>query len=170
MDLYMIILRLIHIFFGVFWAGTTFFFVSFLQPTVKAAGPEGGKVMQRLAQSRFATVMPLAAGLTVVAGALMYWRVSGGLQVGWITSGTGLSLTIGAVGGILAFVIGLVVSRPAIVRVAELAKEMQAAGGPPTPAQMAEIQSLQKTLSSGAIWTAVLVAIALLGMAVARYV
>ncbi len=38
----MIALRLLHILLGVFWAGTLFFIVTFLEPSVRAAGPEGG--------------------------------------------------------------------------------------------------------------------------------
>jgi len=169
MSLLFIILRLIHIFSGVFWAGTAFFFVSVLEPTIEASGPEGGKVMQRLAQSRFPIVLPIAALLTVLSGLVMYWLDSGGLQAGWITSGTGLGFTIGAVAGLAAFVIGVFISRPAVARLGLLAQQVQASGGPPTPAQGAEIQALQKRTSQSALWTAILLALALIGMSIARY-
>ncbi len=48
-------------------------------------------------------------------------------------------------------------------------QQAQAAGGPPSPEQMAEIQALQKTLDQATRRTALLLTIALIGMATARY-
>jgi uncharacterized membrane protein len=45
-----IILRIIHIFSGVFWVGVSFFNIGFLQPTIRATGAEGQAVMRRLSQ------------------------------------------------------------------------------------------------------------------------
>jgi hypothetical protein len=168
MDILMIVLRLFHIISGVFWAGTAFFFVSFLQPVVRASGPEGGKVMQQLALSRFTTTIVAAGTLTVLSGLLMYWRDSG-FQLAWILSPTGIAFTIGGLAGLSGLGVAFSVSRPAIMRVAALAKEMMAAGGPPTPAQMGEIQALQARITQGGRWLAALLGIAVTAMAVARY-
>ena len=169
MDWLIIALRLIHILAGVFWAGTSFFFVSFLQPAAQRAGPEGNKFMQVLGASRLSPVLSVLALLNVLSGLIMYWRNSGGLQAAWITSGMGLGFTVGALAGLVALGFGLIVARPANVRMGALGKEIQAAGGPPTPAQMAEIQRLSATLSTGSFWTVVCLLIALIGMSVARY-
>ncbi len=169
MDILTIVLRLIHIFAGVFWAGAVFFFWRFLAPAVGAAGPEGGKVMQKLFQTRYTIALSVAALLTVLAGLLMYWRDSGGFQIAWMTTPTGLALTIGGLAGLAAFVIGVFVSRPAIERLAMISQQAQAASGPPSPEQMAEIQALQKTIGQATRRTALLLAIALIGMATARY-
>ena len=45
MAILIIVLRIIHIFSGVFWVGFAFFNIGFLQPTVKATGAEGQKTM-----------------------------------------------------------------------------------------------------------------------------
>ena len=42
MSIYLIVLRLLHIVAGTFWAGTTFFMVSFMYPAISLAGPGGG--------------------------------------------------------------------------------------------------------------------------------
>jgi hypothetical protein len=63
MNTFMITLRLVHIALGVFWAGTIFFFVMFLEPSVRAAGPDGARVMQGLQKRQFLNVMPVIAGL-----------------------------------------------------------------------------------------------------------
>ncbi|MGB3716048.1 MAG: hypothetical protein WA996_16605 [Candidatus Promineifilaceae bacterium] len=41
METWMVILRLIHIVSGIFWAGATFFLVGFVSPAVQATGLEG---------------------------------------------------------------------------------------------------------------------------------
>jgi uncharacterized membrane protein len=168
MDILMIILRSIHILAGIFWVGTAFFFVLFLEPTLKAAGPAGGTVMGRLILTRFPMVMALSSILTVVIGFVMYLIDSGGFQLGWIFTPAGITMTIGSVAGILAFLEGLSVQNPASIRMAALQKEIQAAGGQPKPSQMEEMNVLQERISSASRWGAVLMVIAVLGMAMAR--
>ena len=170
MDVYMIVLRIVHIFSGAYWAGGVFFLVGVLSPTVQAAGPEGGKFMQRLAAGgRMALGFTLAALLSTLSGLLMFWRVSGGFSAGFFSSGTGLALTIGGLAGISAFLHGLGVTGRASARMGTLAREIMAAGGPPSPAQMQEAQALGAKLSSAAVVTAVLLSVALIGMSVAQY-
>jgi hypothetical protein len=170
MEIYLIILRLFHVFSGIFWVGTTFFFVLFFEATIKAAGPAGGTVMGRLTLTRFPMVMTSSGILTVAAGFLLYLNDSGGLQVNWISSFSGVTLTIGSIAGILAFLVGLTVQLPASTRMAALQKEIKAAGGPPTPSQLEEMHVLQERISSGSRWGAVLMVISVLGMVVAREV
>ena len=167
----MVILRLLHIFAGIFWVGTTFFLEGFLQPTVRAAGAEGGQFMQRLVRhTRITQAMPLVALVTTLSGVLMFWRVSGGLRGEWLTSGVGLALTVGSVTGIGAFVIGLFFQGPASKRMAQLGTQIAAAGGPPTAEQAAELEAMQAKLTVGARWSTVLMIISVAGMAAARYV
>ena len=167
MDVLMVILRLVHIFAGVFWAGTSFLFVSLLQPTFAATGAEGQKVMQHLTQrTRWLQALSLAAVLSVVSGVWMYIRVFGGIN---FSGGYGLGLSIGGLAGILAAITGLGIPGPATARLKALGAAIAASGGPPTPAQMSQIQALQKRLLDGARLTASLLAIALLGMATAQY-
>ncbi len=169
MDIVMIVLRLIHIGTAVFWGGTAFFLVSFLTPVVQAAGPEGGKVMQRLALSSFPKVLPGIGSLTVLSGLLMYWHDSAGLQLQWITTPTGLGFTFGALMGLTSLLIGVFVTVPAINRLAAIAREAIASGKPPSPEQMKEIPGLQVKMTSAAVWNAIFLALAIAGMATARY-
>ncbi len=171
MDWLMVVLRLIHIFAGIFWVGTTFFLEGFLQPTVRAAGAEGGQFMQRLMrQTRITQAMPLVALLTTLSGVLMFWRVSGELYGPWLASGRGVVLTAGSLAGLAAFIVGLFFQSPASRRITQLAAQIAAAGGPPTPEQGAELQAMQKKLSQGSLYTTVLMVISVVGMAAARYV
>jgi uncharacterized membrane protein len=172
MTLYIIILlRVIHILAGVFWAGAAIMLAAFLEPTARSLGPDGGKFMQRLTgQMRLTTFILLAASLNILAGLGLYWIISGGFRVRWITSGPGLSLTIGALAAIVTFILGLAVTRPTLLSIGALGQEIQSAGGPPKPEQMAKMQVLQTRLATAGRVGAVLLVIAVIGMAVARYI
>ena len=64
-----LLLRLIHILAGVFWAGSVFFLAGFLIPTVRETGPEGGRVMSHLVgRRRLPVFIGIAILLTVVSG------------------------------------------------------------------------------------------------------
>lgn len=169
MTWYLIVLRLIHIFSGVFWAGTVFFYTLFLLPRVQAAGPLGGQFMLRLAQPPLPDVLTLAGGLAALSGVLLYWRDSGGFQWAWIQTGTGIAFTLGGIAAILAFLEALFVSRPAANRAAAIGRAVIAAGTPPASEQAAEIQKLSAKLGKALYRAAYLMIIALIGMAVARY-
>ena len=54
MDITMVVMRTVHILLGVFWAGTFFFVVLFLEPSVRAAGLDGAKVMKGIQERRLA--------------------------------------------------------------------------------------------------------------------
>lgn len=166
----MIALRLLHILSGVFWAGTLFFIVTFLEPSVRAAGPEGGRVMQRLQQRHYLDIMPVIAGLTILSGLALYWRVSVGFSVEWVTSPLGLSFTVGGLAAIVAFVVGVFVMRAAALRAGALGQSLeQLTQGPAREAQLAQVQALRRRAATSARWVAALLAIGVIGMAVARY-
>jgi len=169
MNIVTVLLRLIHIVAGMFWVGGSVMMVGFVQPTVAAMGPEGAKFMQRFAgPSRFPLFMNLAAPLTTLAGLALYWMDSG-FRVEWIVTGPGLGFTVGGVAGIAAFILGAVVMGPTSAQMAALGKEIQVAGGPPTPAQASRMRTLQGKFHQGGLWGAILLIVALGAMSVARY-
>ena len=49
MNIFVIILRIIHIFAGIFWIGVLWYNVIFFLPRVKRLGPDRGRIMQTLA-------------------------------------------------------------------------------------------------------------------------
>ncbi len=167
MEIYMIILRAIHILFGVFWVGTAVHSVLFFQPTLKAAGPAGDTVMKlylaRGGQLAIA-VSGILAGLT---GLLMYLKDSGGFQINWLSSSPGLAITIGGLAAFLAAILGLAVQVPVVARITAIQKGIQASGNPATPSETAELQALDDRLSTASRVGAVLLVIAVIGMAIA---
>ncbi len=169
MDITMVVLRLVHIFGGVLWVGAGMLMVFVTEPFAKSLGAEGERFLGRLlSQSKYAPFMGLAALLTTLSGVLLYWRDSGGLQAAWIGTGAGAALTIGGVAGIGAWLVGMMMNGRSGMRLAAIAKEM--GGNPPTPAQGQEIRALQARIEQGNVWTTALMIVAVIGMAVARYV
>jgi hypothetical protein len=80
------VLRLIHILVGVYWAGTIFFFVTFLEPSLRSLGPDGGKVMVRFFERGYLKLLPSVALVTILSGLWMLWIVSGEFDPAWMGS------------------------------------------------------------------------------------
>lgn len=170
MDTYMVVLRVVHILAGVFWVGAALMTFFFLQPTAREIGPAAGPFMAHLAgKKRLVDWVLRAAGLTVLAGVLMYWRVSGGLDADWIGSAPGIALTIGALSGIVAFALGLTIVKPTLMATLELGREVAAGGGTPSPEQAARLEALQRRGKDVGQIIVPLLIVAVAAMASARY-
>jgi len=167
----LILLRLTHIVFGVFWAGTAIFNAIFLIPAVRALGPAGGQVMQEIAGKRKLPVYFFVAGLlTVFSGFGLYWHDSAGFTNEFMRSAGGKTFGIGAVLALIAMVLGIFVVTPAAIRASKLGSAIAAGGRPPTPEQAAEMQALQAKLGTMGLVAAILLTLTTIAMAVARYV
>jgi uncharacterized membrane protein len=164
------LLRLLHIGGGVFWAGGTFLFAGVIEPTASAAGPEGGRFIQRLMGGRFVRAMATAGGLAVVAGIWLFSIDSGGFQPAFMRSGVGVMLSIGGLCGLLAAVVGFGVQGRNAGRMKALMVAVQGQAGGPTPGQLAELEAFRKKLRNGGRLAALLLAITIVCMATARYV
>jgi uncharacterized membrane protein len=170
MDIWITLLRLIHIGGGIFWVGASFFTEGFLLPTVNASGPEGGRFMQRLmTQSRFPVAISVTPMLTMLSGIILYVR-DFSLHDGfaWLGTYEGLAFTIGGLAGLLTLIPVFAMLRPAGEKMMELGQKMAAAGGPPSPALLAELASWQEKRVMGGRLSALLMIIAVIGMATAR--
>jgi uncharacterized membrane protein len=162
MDVELVVLRLLHVAVGAFWVGSVLFVAVFLGPSVRAAGPAGGEVMRRLMERRFPLVIVTAAAVTVLSGFRLFQRMSSGFDSVWISTPMGLCYTAGGIAALIAFGIGLTVTLPAARRLAVVMQTMQG----PTP----ELAALSKRMATGARWAATLLSVAVILMAVARYV
>jgi hypothetical protein len=170
MNALVLVLRLLHVVLGVFWAGTLIFFAVFLVPAVRDAGPEGAKVMAALQRRRFMDVMPTVAILTILTGIWLYWRISGGFSPAWMSSPAGLALGGGGALSLVAFGIGIGVMRPAALQAGALSRTLaDTPEGPERDSQLAVVQQLRQRTAVAGRYVAVLLALATALMAVARY-
>lgn len=155
MDEYMIILRLIHIVAGVYWVGAGMLFSFFLLPTVRAGNSKF--LLDMITKTRYSISFPLSAVSTVVAGILMYWRVSDGFNADWMELDSSIVLSIGAVAGILALGHGGAVLGPLTGKYVEAASNA------------AETQALEEKMQQHSNISLALLVISVIGMATARY-
>jgi uncharacterized membrane protein len=144
-------LVLLHVTFGVIWAGGAIVVGLFVVPSVVDAGPQGGAVMAGLVRRRMPTVLTTAAVLTVLTGARILWiRAS----VEWLQTSEGIVIAIGAASALEAFIIGVFVQRPTAGRLGALGAAIAASGLPPTPDQREQLKALQAKLRTSAWLTA----------------
>ena len=144
-------LVLLHVTFGVIWAGGAIVLGLFVVPAVIDAGPQGGAVMAGTVRRRMPTVLTTAAALTVLTGARILWiRAS----VDWLQTPEGMVIAIGAAFGLEAFILGVFVQRPTVERLGALGAAIAASGVPPTPDQREQMKALQTKLRTTAKLTA----------------
>src|SRR5262245_14118648 len=166
----MLVLRFLHIIWGVFWAGGSRFGARFLMPSLKAAGPAAGPVLAELGKRRLPASMMGAALVNIASGIWLMTIVSGGAPGVWMRSGMGRTIGIGAGLAILAVVLGVTIGVPANVKMGRIAAAAQKRGGPPTPEEAAVLGRLQARSSLFALVASALLFLAASAMAVARYV
>jgi hypothetical protein len=160
----------VHVAAGVGWVGGAAINSLFVEPSARATAPESASFMQYfMGRRRFSTFMAVSSGLTVLAGGLLFWHSSGGLQWAWMRSGPGLMFSLGSVAGIIVYFWGLFMIAPRAGRLSALGQAVAAAGGPPSPAQLAELHKLDREMSIAGRVDFVLLLAALFAMATARY-
>jgi uncharacterized membrane protein len=166
---WMLFLRLLHIGAGVFWAGSALMMTFFLSPTMVATQEVGQRFAGHLIQrTRFSLAISVAGSLTVLAGVIMYWLDSNGLNLRWITSGPGLAFTIGGLAGMGALVTGINQGRIA-GSLTSLGGQIGAQGKPPSANQAEQLQKLQAKIHSNGNLNAIFIITAVILMALARY-
>jgi uncharacterized membrane protein len=167
----MILLRLVHILTGIFWAGGAFLMAGFVAPALRASGPAAGPVMQQLAGVRKLPLWLLwMSHVTLLSGVLLYARDSGGFRSAWMSTGTGVLFGLGGGLALAASVLGMTVNSPTAKRIGALAATLQKGGGPPSPEQAAEMKRLQERLGTASVAGSALLLASAAAMAVARFV
>ncbi len=166
MNVLVIVLRVVHILAGVFWVGGALISTFFLAPAVAATGDAGRAFMNQLVnKAHMSTRITVAAVLTVLAGAILYWKDSAGLTSSWTSSGAGWGFGIGAVFALVGIGLGPFIG----INAAKLGRIAAAAQGKPSAAQLSEMQATQKKMTLFSQGSTAVLIIALVCMATARY-
>ena len=160
------LLRIIHILAGIFWVGGTLMMAFFIAPTVGATAEAGQKFVGHLMGNlKFSNRMSAAAGLTILAGFILYWIDSDGFSSAWMTSGAGRGFGIGAGFALVGLVVGIQVGR-ITKSMAQLGAQIQ---GKPSAEQMQQMGALRKQQATYSNANVVLLILAVIFMAIARY-
>ncbi len=161
-----IVLRFLHVVSGAFWFGSAMMIGFFISPTVAATADAGQRFMGYLVrQRRLVTVISAMAGITVVAGAGLYWIDSNGFTSAWQSSGAGVVFGIGGVLGFIGFIFGMQIGTNTN-KLVKIGSEIQ---GKPTDEQMGQIQAAQKRLRIVGPISAYSLILSVICMSVARY-
>lgn len=169
MDSLFLAMRVIHIVLGAFWAGTLVFTAFFLLPAIREAGPDGAKVTAGLMKRRFLTIVPVVAIVTILSGFWLYWKASVGFQPEYMRSRPGMAIGIGAASAILAFLLGVSIVRPSMLKAAAMSQAAASAPAPERDARMAEAQALRIRAGKVGVAVALLLLLTTAAMAVAQY-
>lgn len=170
MDVMMIVVRLIHILGGIFWVGAMIFVMRFLMPAMVEAGPDGGKVMAGIMRRGYTQAMLAVSILVILSGIYLYWRVSAGFNHTYLESRPGHTYAFGGIFAIIAFTIGISITRPSMTKAMELTQSAMGASGAEREAMLAQAQALRARGAKAGIvvmWLLILTAIT---MAIGRYV
>ncbi len=164
------VLRSFHVVAGGFWLGAVLYNAAFLLPATRAAGPAGGQVMKEIVQvRRLPRFMNGAVLITLLTGLALFWWASSGFTGAWFTTGVGIGWSLGGGFAIATALLGQLVNAPTARKFGALAASAQAAGGPPAPETLVEMQRLQMRLYRATVLGAVLLVFATSFMAAARY-
>jgi uncharacterized membrane protein len=168
-NLYVIlILRIAHVAGGIMWVGSAILYLFVLIPAVRTSESVGQRFMRNFGP-RFGKMMGIVTTVTVLSGALLYARFfTGGISFIWKT-GAGLAFTVGAVAALASYVMGARVFGQTQDKIGALGTAMASAGGPPKPEQLVEMSRLQSFLMKAYQIDFILLVVAMVAMAVARY-
>jgi hypothetical protein len=169
-DWLLIALRVLHIGSAMSWFGGAIIGSFFLGPTADALGRTGQPFMEYLMKRRrMGIFFPIVSLLTILSGAALYWRDSGGLQSAWIASPIGLAFTIGGLAAIASFVLGFILIGPSIGAQVAVQAELASGDGIPTQAQQDRLAWADARMRLARRIDLPLLLLAALTMAVARY-
>jgi uncharacterized membrane protein len=155
-------LRFTHVVFGALWVGMMAFQVFLLMPALGEAGPDAARLMPALARRNIPTLMLVFAILALGSGFWLFQRMAGGSPAALMATPMGKGFAFGGVVALIAFLLGVTVMRPAMMRSMKLAASHD-------PAFAQEIQRLRARGTAVGRWVAILLLVTLAAMAVARY-
>lgn len=167
-DPLMVVLRLLHIGFGVMWVGAAWMLHFFVTPTLRALGPETEREFTAyiLRRRRLATTILIATVITVGAGLTMLVIDINRYGVEqWFGSAFGIGITIGASAAMVSFLLGPLIIIPLANRMEKLATDTSEGAG----ANADEFVRVRDRLGRVLAFDSGLLIVAVLFMAISRY-
>ena len=170
MDPLLILLRIVHIGSAMIWFGGAVIGTFYLSPVGKALGPSAQPFLDAMTRRGMGILFPLVATLTVLSGLGLYWRDSGGLQLAWITTPSGLAFTAGGLAAVVSLVGGFILIGPSMAEQSAVNNELAlVGGGAPDAGQQARLDRADRRMQLATRIDFPLIVFAALTMAVGRY-
>ncbi len=164
----LLVLRIVHIFFGVFLVGYFLFMVPILMPRLKRLGPAiQGPVMQAL-MPVLTPIMLISVIVIVGTGIAMTLILQQGNLGMLFTTGWGWAIFVGFVLTIAGSVVGFGFITPLGLRTVKLGRSIE--GRAPTPDEAQQLSRLSAQVETLSRINFVIIVAVLLAMLLARYV
>lgn len=166
----LLILRFIHIVGAIAWVGGGMYAAFFLIPALRQTPAVMPQLMDALQRRKVFVILPTVGLLVVLSGIRLLWIDSAGFADSYMSTGPGRTFSVGGTAGILAFLIQVLVQRPAGVKLGKISAALSAS---PTPEERQRLSAEAERLRrrNGAA-TQAAVGFGLIGaaaMAIARY-
>ena len=162
-----IALRILHIVFGVYWAGVTAFDVFILEPRLRTLGSANRSRVFRALVPIMSPSLGLSAVIILGTGIAMTFRMRGSLE-GIFATGWGWAMLVAFVATVSAFIVAGVFSLPATIRLKRLERSME--GREPNPDELRQLEQIMDSTRTMERILFVLIFIGLVAMPVARFV
>jgi uncharacterized membrane protein len=157
------LLRVLHILTAILWVGGAVFALIFIGPAVRAAGKSGQEFMAVVGRRGGpARVMGPISGITILTGILLYWQR--GYYHHPFATGPVAALSLGALLGLVVFILGMGIGLPIQRRMARMAKGFGPTG--PTSDQqatMARMGARAQALGKNVTWLLVATVVLMVG-------
>jgi len=156
------ILRAVHILTAALWLGAAALLTLYIMPSIRSAGAAGGSVVAESMRRGLGAFMASVAGTTILSGAWLYWIRYQMLGASGMHSTGGIVLTLGALAGFVAMMIGGAV-------LGRISRELgELAGAPANETTQARIAALHRRGAAASKVTLTLLIVALLLMVFSR--
>lgn len=166
MDIVLVLLRLIHIVAAFVWVGVGFTQVVLISPAIAASGESGLRFVKAMNGQPIARMLfPAAAGLTMLAGILLY--LIGNAASHFSQTGN-IVLGVGAIAGLAAGIHGGAITGRATAALGEAINQYVTDQGIAADG-LAIIRQRATELATHTRVSFILMVIALIGMGTARY-
>jgi uncharacterized membrane protein len=160
-----VLARVVHVIAGVTWTGGTFMLAGVIVPMASRYADEGFERWGNLIARRVGPVTGIAGLITVLSGVYLFVTLHA-----TDSSPSGLVLRAGALAAVLAFAVGLV-SRGTGRRLAALSETRSGKrAAAPAAVEALEMASLHRRMALSSRVTAAFLGLAVLSMALFRYV
>ncbi|MEO8634037.1 MAG: hypothetical protein ABI587_02060 [Gemmatimonadales bacterium] len=169
MDILLLTLRLVHIVAGSLWVGFAVFVSFMLSPAIEDVGPAAAEIMPALGRRGIMTVLPALALATVLSGFGLYWRIAGGALGVFLQTRTGGALALSGLAAVVAYLVGILVTRPAMMGAVRILHGLAGASVEDRARQLAVAGELRSRGARAGRFGAALLLAAATGMAEARY-
>jgi uncharacterized membrane protein len=162
-----VILRTLHILFGIFWAGTTFFTTLILEPRLRRLGSGIQNPVMNALMPIITPLMMLSSLIVLGTGVVLTFSLWSSME-SLFTTTPGIILTAGFVLTVAAMTVGFGFLAPTGMRMGKLAKTLE--GRAPSQEETAQLSMLSHRIEFFSRINFVLILLSVLAMALLRNV